>query len=139
MSPVPQNLGGVSFTGSVWLLDISAVKTPANFPPMRSLQFCQTYQSQGDADDGALIVYVPSSGQVVRLASPGPLLTRTNPDVSLIDSLSGIIPIVSNPPTQIWFGKEQNASVTAITGVLTATLFDFKIEPYTISGVTNQL
>jgi hypothetical protein len=137
-APIPQNLGGINFTGSIYVVDMSAVKTPANFPPMRSLQFTETYEAEPDNEDGTFIVYVPSSGQVARLSSGG-VGDQIAGYVNQITSLSGVIPIISNAPTQIQFGKEINAASATLHGMLTATLFDFKMPPYLNNGYANQL
>ena len=137
-APKPQNLGGVAFTGSVYVFDILAARTPANFPPMRSLQFSETYELEADSEDGSLIIYVPSSGQVIRIASQGPTGTSGTP-LNTMSAISGVIPIISNFPTQIQFGKEVNSASGVLHGQLIASLFDFKIAPYLNEGVVNQL
>lgn len=133
-APAPQNLGGLNFTGSIYSFDVTALKTSASLPSFRSLQFSQTYcndDTPGQALDGELIIFVPSSGQLVRFGCP----SNTSNSHLEFPMVSGVIPIIANKPTQIVFGKRQNANTAGtVFGKLIATLFDFDVDPYLLAG-----
>jgi hypothetical protein len=137
LDPIVQcNLGGVSFLGSVYMFNILSARSPAafNLPDFKTLQFSQTFEFGTDSEDGALIVYVPSSGQLVQLGTTGYQGAGDN----TVTSLCGVIPIVSNAPTQIMFGKAVNPLAETLGGRLIATLFDFSLPPYTVLSVVEQ-
>ena len=130
-----QNLGGVAFNGSVYSFDILATKSSANFPAMRTLQLAETFIWDGGSDrpDGELIIYVPGSGQLIRLGSPTPDSAATAGFVSL----SALLPIIGNAPTQIQFGKAVDPTTGIMQGQLIASMVDFELPPYSIAGGAN--
>jgi hypothetical protein len=136
-APGPCSLGGINFTGVIYTFDTQSIRSAANFPALRSMQFSQSYYLQGDGFDGALNIYVPSSGQFLRVGAPE-ILASPSPTGTYASTISGAIPIISNAPTSIQFGKEVNGEDGLMHGQLIATLFDFAIDGHMITGVSNQ-
>jgi hypothetical protein len=131
------NVGGVNFVGSIYNFSaLNIPNSPANLPAFRSLMFSQTYSnnsSSSTADfDGILSIFIPQSGQLVKIGSPvvqqnvgGGVAFPTN----LI--VNGMIPIISNKPTTIQFCKQvSEANVAQIDGILSVTLSTRRYPPY---------
>lgn len=129
-----QNLGGYSFFGSVFEIDVSSIKSPAtsNLKAFKSLQLTQSFLNAPDTgpNDGPLIIYVENTGQLIILGEQ----FEADGIVADYSILSAVIPIVSTAPTKIQFGKAYNG--TAVFGKLRASLFDFDIPPYTYYGLS---
>lgn len=128
------NVGGINFQGSQYTLDTSALPTAvAKLPAFRMLQLSQSFDaSSSDLLDGELIVSVSGTGQIIRIAQT-PYVTGTGSPASVT---SVLIPIVANAPTKITFSKGQNYTATMF-GVLTVSIFDFDMSPYTLQGTCN--
>ena len=137
-TPAPQNLGGYSFIGSVYELNVSSIRNLyAVLNPFKSLQFVQTYKNETvDQSDGQLIIYVESTGQMMFFGIDPTIGGSTSAGAA---SVTAAIPIVSAMPTIISFGKEQASSGGALTGKIRATLFDFDLSPYVTTGVCANL
>jgi len=126
--PSLQNLGGISFDGFVWTLDVSQIKTPIQFstPAFRTLQFTCSFPAGEEDENGP-------GGQVMRFGAPVPQpSTTTDPT---IQTVSGCVGIVTNSPTVIQFGKElDGGTLGTTTGKLIVSLFDFELPAWIAGG-----
>lgn len=134
-TPRSQNLGGVIFQGSSYRFNVTTLNNPAatNLPILKSLQFSQSFtgvDDSGNTVDGSLYVYVPSAGQFIRLAQPTEVSPSTN-----VKILTGIIPLLSNTPTEIIFAKGVDGG-GMLHGIFNATLFDDYLPSYITSGIS---
>lgn len=128
-----QNIGGIPYNGSEYTFNSLDVSTSASLPTFRSMQFSISFfndDTPGEDLDGQLIIYVPASGQIIRIPSSDN--TATNAEWNVV---SGVVPIIANMPTSIQFAKQANANTAGLLhGLLIVTLFDFEISPYILRG-----
>lgn len=135
----PQNLGGISFVGSVFAVDLITLKSQVvNTPDMRSLQFSISgnLTATDSPSFGDLIIYVPSSGQLHRISYGG----LDGSIAGSIGVITGCVPIVANNPTRVLFGKKlDGGGPVVMSGKLTGSLFSFDLPAYTNQGTSTFL
>lgn len=128
-----QNIAGIPYNGNSYTFNALDISSAAALPAFRSMQFSISFfndDTAGEDLDGQLIIYVPASGQLVRIPSADN--TATNAEWNIV---SGVIPIIANMPTSIQFAKQANANTAGLLhGLLTVNLYDFEIAPYILRG-----
>lgn len=132
---LPQNIGGITFNGSNYVLNVAALAANvADLPAFRTLLLTETFYGQVTdfGWDGELLVSVSGVGQVMRFAQ-NQFEQATGTNVSV---LTICVPIAANAPTKITFAKGENPS-GVMSGLLTASIFDFDMMPFIASGTFN--
>jgi hypothetical protein len=138
----PASVGPVVVYGDQYIFDPAGI-SPAHIGAIKAIQYnVQFFNNEpgggggGACPDGDFIIYVPSSGELISIAS-GIWETTTPPTVVQNRSTAqGCISVESNPGAQIVFTKAMNVNV-AVSGIALVTLFDFPVAPWTIPSTVN--
>jgi hypothetical protein len=128
-------VAGVPLLGVNYQLTLNSLGA-ASLPVMRSLRFSQSFWSEisaAPADAGSLYILLPASGEVIRINPPA--YTSDN----AFGIVTGLIPIVSAKDAPINFFKANDGPAGGPAnlpahGVLNATVYDFALPPYMLSG-----
>jgi hypothetical protein len=133
-----QNLGGVSFTGSVFTINVQSLQGVTNVPEIRSMQlyqeFAEVYGSTNTPAVGALYIYAPSTGQLVVIGYAAGQVTNSATSGTAITT--GVVPIVVSNPSILQIGKAVDPYPGApLAGKLVGTLYTFDVPPYLNYGL----
>jgi hypothetical protein len=140
-----QTVGGQSFQGASYRLNMQQLTGNAQSGPIKALQI--TCEFQAGIDDGGdllndsdLFIFVPATNQVIRLGQQfvAGLTSGTLADAfETTCVVSAIVPVSSFAPTVIEFIKGTTSGGTATFGNLTVSAFDFKQQPYYAAGFSS--
>ena len=134
-SPVGVSYGGANTIGSQYTFSAQNLnKSVALIPRWQTLQISATFQGYNELNnvDGDLIVYVPLTGSVFKLA-PTPIINPTgDPAYNGNGVVTSVLPIIVPSNSPIVFIK--NYDGTSVWGKIFVTLFTDSLSPVFMSG-----
>lgn len=140
---VSQALGSMTFTGTVWTVDLSSAFGPAsaNLPEMRSLQFSASFMTIMQdtttiVGDGELFVFIPSSGQLLRFGAAATNYTGTPGALGTENAIvTACVPILADAPTIVQFGKSVDTTAAHnLWGGINIALTDAELQAFVVEN-----
>jgi len=136
------NISGAPFSGSQFSLNVQSIQGAANLPPFRSLRMSIFFQRLLGEEffDGGLVVSTPYDGSVLCMGMKlPPSVYIQNPAISApTPSLNCAVPLHVPNNAVVNFTKmtDGGAGVSnpIVSGLLFATLYSYKVQPYSIAG-----
>lgn len=137
--PGRQQIDGTFFT-----VDLTSLGRPRSLPAVRSMQFVAQFDtSDVPFVDGALLIYVPATGELLEFA-PSVLITDAPPPPSSFVNfvITAVVPLVCAAPTKIQVIKGMGSAAPPpigahLRGNIVLNLYDFDRAPYVSNGFYN--
>jgi hypothetical protein len=145
--PAYISIGGRQVIGSEFVLNLKSL-APLQFNSIKSIRFNESFSSpdSNGTNDGELYIVVPSTGEVTRIGYPtNGINSLTAGFINSNPIVSGSVPVSAPGDGSIRFIKVVQSFGGASTlagsmfGILDATVYDYTINPYVISGFSYTL